>query len=418
MATNHTNTNGATGTDSSTSMDEDIKHVFDLMVSRSRGQVASDEVEHAVSTLLQKQTNHTAPSAAAPDIQPDLDDYDDIDEAPPKQPPQSTTSTPFPEATLKDMIQEEDDIENPLDCIPLGRAGAKMMVTFGDGPHPNPAAVSAALLGARRSLQMGIKDARALRRAQKEEYTRARKIAMLSSKDGKLKHNLKFDATEQSADAGMLYRAMQGWDKLAYDPKCGFDVEQLRQLFPEEMQAYSRWKEMHNEYKVKSNDDNTTTTTTEPDGVPSEEATEETSKKHKLTTDVPVADGHLEERAAQFDVRTDQMENDWYLKFSEVRRGSFLPRKSGMKKASEKEWNDKRKKPRGRPKAGNWDTMTATSVRFLHWVGFDPKLGLPPPNEEVTEALAFLAYDFMGRIVEKVCRLYVCCVFSTVLPHG
>ena len=53
----------------------------------------------------------------------------------------------------------------------------------------------------------------------------------------------------------MMYRAMQGWDKLAYDPKCGFDVEQLRQLFPEEMQAYSRWKEMHNEYKEKTSDD-------------------------------------------------------------------------------------------------------------------------------------------------------------------
>ena len=49
------------------------------------------------------------------------------------------------------MIQHDDILtENPLDSIPLGRAGAKMMVTFGDGPHPKPAAVSAALLGARR----------------------------------------------------------------------------------------------------------------------------------------------------------------------------------------------------------------------------------------------------------------------------
>ena len=45
-----------------------------------------------------------------------------------------------------------------------------------------------------------------------------------------------------------------------------------------------------------------------------------------------MADGHLEERAAQFDVRTDQMENDWYLKFSEVRRGSFLAQKVGNEK--------------------------------------------------------------------------------------
>ena len=38
---------------------------------------------------------------------------------------------------------------------------------------------------------MSIKDARALRRAQKQEYLQARKIAMLSSsKDGKLKGNI------------------------------------------------------------------------------------------------------------------------------------------------------------------------------------------------------------------------------------
>jgi hypothetical protein len=49
--------------------------------------------------------------------------------------------------------------------------------------------------------------------------------------------------------------------------------------------------------------------------------------------------------------------------------------------------------------------MSATSVRFLHWVGFDPRSALAPPNDEVTEALAFLAYDFMGRIVEKAIYL-------------
>jgi hypothetical protein len=39
---------------------------------------------------------------------------------------------------------------------------------------------------------------------------------------------------------------------------------------------------------------------------------------------------------------------------------------------------------------------------FLHWVGFDPTSALSPPNEETTQALAFLAHDFFGKIVEKV----------------
>ena len=49
---------------------------------------------------------------------------------------------------------------------------------------------------------------------------------------------------QEAASADMLYRAMEGYDKLAYDPKCGFDIDQLRQLFPEEMLAYNRWNEV------------------------------------------------------------------------------------------------------------------------------------------------------------------------------
>jgi hypothetical protein len=74
------------------------------------------------------------------------------------------------------------------------------------------------------------------------------------------------------------------------------------------------------------------------------------------------------------------------------------------KSKGERQWDANRKKGRGRPmkNKGNWESMSAPSVRFLHWVGFDPRSALPPPNEETTEALAFLGYDFMGRIVEKV----------------
>ena len=46
--------------------------------------------------------------------------------------------------------------------------------------------------------------------------------------------------------------------------------------------------------------------------------------------------------------------------------------------------------------------MAVNSVKFLHWIGFNPTSDLPPPNEEVTHALAFLGYDIIGKIVEKV----------------
>jgi hypothetical protein len=52
------------------------------------------------------------------------------------------------------------------------------------------------------------------------------------------------------------------------------------------------------------------------------------SDKNPITdSDVPVAAGHLEERAAQFDARTEQMKDDWYMQFAECRLGSFLPKR-------------------------------------------------------------------------------------------
>ena len=392
-----TKTNGS-------NMDDQLNQIFSLVVSRSRGEAATEDVENAVSELLT--TNAPIKQAPAPveqcTIHQDTDDYDNLEREPPPTEPlvsnnnETSVNGTMEEATIESMRNdlEEEDGDDPLDRIPLGKAGAKMMVTFGDGPTPKPQAVERALLGARQCLQMAIKDARALRRQQKEEYLKARKVAILSTKQGKLKGGEKIQPNEQSAGTDMMYRAMEGYDKLAYDPKCGFDVEQLRQLFPEEIRAFNRWKEMRNDYQKSSEDTGVET--------PARANGEEIDSK-KVDTDIPVAEGHLEERAAQFDVRTDQMKDDWYLKFSEVRRGSFLPRKAGMKNAEERQWDQKRKKDaRGRPKGGNWESMSATSVRFLHWVGFDPRTALPPPTDEVTEALAFLAYDFMGRIVEKV----------------
>jgi hypothetical protein len=54
----------------------------------------------------------------------------------------------------------------------------------------------------------------------------------------------------------------------------------------------------------------------------------ESDKNPTTDSDVPVAEGHLEERAAQFDARTEQMKDDWYMQFAQFRLGSFLPKRT------------------------------------------------------------------------------------------
>lgn len=111
--------------------------------------------------------------------------------------------------------------------------------------------------------------------------------------------------------------------------------------------------------------------------------------------------GHLQNRAAQFSERTDEMKTDWYLTYANLRRGSFLPRRT---KGEMEDWVRKRRE-KGESVAGQWSHMSAVSVRFLHWTGFSPNSRLPPPDDETTQLLAFLGYDFFGRIVEKAILL-------------
>lgn len=138
----------------------------------------------------------------------------------------------------------------------------------------------------------------------------------------------------------------------------------------------------------------------------------------------------LVERLSQFDARTNKMADGWYLKFADVRRGSFLPRASGRQKQNSEtaEWKERCKK-RGRLPAKDrmtWQRLSPTSVIFLHWIGFDPMSALSPPNEEATQALGYLAYDFFGKIVEKVClpcaiffyNACICLNFSCLVSIG
>jgi hypothetical protein len=158
--------------------------------------------------------------------------------------------------------KEEERRKTLYDDIPLGAQGAKMMTSFGDGKVPNPEAVEAALLGARRLLQVTIQDARALRRKAKHQFLQAQadvakpnksklRAAAKNNKKNNSNNSPPQTTTEQQqqlADPHMLYRALEGYDTLSYEPKCGFDYEQLKALFPEEMNAYARWTQVRSPF--------------------------------------------------------------------------------------------------------------------------------------------------------------------------
>lgn len=368
-------------------VDDKVQHVFDMLVACTHGEVTDNAVEDAIQQLIPDGGNGTT-------IHEDTDDYDNL---PPRQDhPERTISTDFlwtgPTVTLEELRKEEEEGKDPFDRIPMGHVGKKMVMTFGGGSNPSPEVVQAALLGARRLLQIAIKDARALRRQMKGEYAEAKRAMHMGNKNVK-PMGASIRTAVEGADPTLYYRAMDSHDRLSANPKCGFDIEQLQQLFPEEMTAYNRWNQMHEEYESSK----------QTEAERKEKAARDEANKEQL--EEQTLGGHLTERALNFDVRTDVMNNDVYLKFASVRRGgSFLPRKSKADR-DEIEWETMRPGGRGRRKDGTWEFMSIITVKFLHWVGFDPKSELPPPNDETTEALGFLGFDCMGRIIEKAIQL-------------
>ena len=415
-----------------------MEEVLQLMTRRARGEATNDQVQEAVSDILSRM--------GAPASFPSKDDDDDNKKAPVsnkksnsnkrKKEKNSTSSISPPlesESIRADTGNYDDDNEDEEDCdkqdttpkakqfnighrrkkqkkqeqqkseeayqeelslIPMGKEGAKMMTTFGDGPQPLPETLRAALLGCRQSLQVAVRDARAIRRSSKAMFEQAKK-----------------QKRAQEGDFGMMYRAQTlssgQHDRLSMQPKCGFDIEQLTLLFPEEMHAYQRWNEMHREYRDKEKDEEDETT--EPASpnkggrTMSNSSTAESSKQDNGGDDGENG-GHLQERAAHFDARTQQMKSDWYTTvFAKVRQGSFLPRGNRSRGSSESQW-DTQRKGEGRAKTGSWEALPATSVKFLHWLGFEPPT-FPPPNQETTNGLGFLGYDIMGRIIEKAIYL-------------
>lgn len=411
-----------------------MQQVLLLLSARTKGKATNDEVEKAVNKILSTaglgppNTNNNngnvpptkLPAQAAPapqiEVQVDTENYDyDVDDDKAKE---EEDKKPSPPVVVKPtrgrkrkrpLVEEEEERKRQYEEIPLGAQGAKMLSAFGDGPWPIPETVSEALLGARKLLQVTIQDARALRRQTKQQFTKAQQ-EVAKGKRPKQQQNQNNAIAEAIVAPEMLFRAFIGYDRMARIAKCGFTFEQLKCLFPEEMRAYTRWNEMRDEYQKSAEEE-----AAEKEG--GEQTPTEAEKDQPVATALedPIQEGgHLQERAVQFDVRTSLMDPTGYMKFSEHRKGSLLPRR--VRQQGDMEWEENRKVAKGKrgpTETGVWANMTAPSARFLHWVGFDPDKGLPPPNDETTQALAFLGYDFVGRIVEKVstviCNCTLCC---------
>mmetsp|Transcript_14760 Transcript_14760/g.27939 ORF Transcript_14760/g.27939 Transcript_14760/m.27939 type:complete len:515 (-) Transcript_14760:147-1691(-) len=398
--------------DSGTS--ENVSNQFDdivsLVLARSRGEVENDAVENALASLVGSneppnpvaeskvvESNVACSNPTQQTIIPDCENYDDDSDNTPKPPAKRPRGRPRknPEFPPPDLRRE-----GLIEQIPLGKMGERMLVTFGDGPRPRPEVIDAALMGARICLQKAILDARALRRQLKEKWQKAKDAANNRAPAGDI-------------DVDMYFKALEGTDRLKFNLPCGFDTAQLEQLFPEEMRAYQRWKKMHKAYsqnsgddikgckkQIDDNDDNVSDT----ESFSPENDYDTTTKNDTDDEDEINSSGRLIQRLANFDARTNRMKSDYYLRFADVRRGSFLPRRGQGGTNETKEWKEKKKMSK-RGVRSSWQTLHPSSVAFLHWVGFDQRSALAPPNEATTQALGFLAYDIFGKIVEKAVSL-------------
>eukprot|EP00986_Skeletonema_menzelii_P006123 scaffold2315_cov139-Skeletonema_menzelii.AAC.5 len=406
-----TNNNVAMSSDGAGKFDD----LISLVMRRSRGEVGNDDIEDAINSILGAPTvaastrKGTKNDAIIPDEGNYDDDDDESDSAEPPQKKHAASETDDYLPSDKEAKKASAARNKKLEEIPFGKMGERMLVTFGDGTQPHLDVISSALLGTRSCLQRAILDARALHRKNKEKWHQARAAAMMhdsSSVKDQMKKTTggELTATVLTGDSELSFRALGGIDPLRFDTPCGFGIEQLNTLFPEEMSAYQRWKKMHKAYVENSADD------IKQPKISNYE--DDTNNKNKEDTEEDGDDGTLDYggrltlRLANFDARTTEMGDDSYLKFADYRRGSFLSKNTGAATADVKEWKqNKQQKKRGRPKRTNWQNLHHSCVVFLHWVGFDQRSALSPPNEETTQALGFLAYDFFGKIVEKAVSL-------------
>jgi hypothetical protein len=278
--------------------------------------------------------------------------------------------------------------------IPLGKQGARMLITFGDGPTPHPETVAACLLGARRMLQVAMQDARYIRHKYMIELE---KNAEALESTASLTQA--YQTTLNTPADGRVYRRRKD-----NGPQCGFDRDDLIKLYPEEMSAFRRWTRMQEEYQEYNKQDKVDLD--DPTAAVESKNDEEDDIDDVNDPRTQDAAGHLTERLAMFDVRTTHMKDDWYLQFADVRQGSFLPQRD-FATAEGKAWKEhqdtNKVTARGRPKLNQerpWVNVSMVVARFLHWLGLDTA-ALSPPTAETIMALGYLGYDFFGRIVER-----------------
>ena len=274
--------------------------------------------------------------------------------------------------------------------ITFGKQGAQMLATFGDARQPRQETVRAALDATRVLVQSAMADARRVRDEFLNNYKNARSALR--------KHRPLAPARREEWSSELLYQAMVKNSRSHTAAEGCFTMQELKILYPEELYVYDRWRLMKEKAEKNKGDEDAATSNAEiddNDGVDKEEADEEDEDKkleEQKLEEFP-ASGHMAERCHQFDRRTDRMRKKRYLEFSEVRRGSFLGRIT-HKDADAAEGG-----------AGKWARMAPIYLKFLLWCGLDPQSSIPPPNEPTTEALGFLAYNFLGRVVENAIRL-------------
>ncbi len=250
--------------------------------------------------------------------------------------------------------------------IPLGMAGAHMLVTFGV-TQPLPETVDQALQLTRHAVWQVLQQASQLHQQRQTSFHQARQtIRSDIYKSRQIPHSLETYSSEYQ------YRVLLKHDSAAKTTPW-FDLEDLQALFPEQIYAYLQWNQRLLEYQRNKEDNNN-----DDDDDDEDDEEENTTPKEE-----PAVGGHLMERAAHFDQRTCHMKEDWYLQFAQVIRtkGSFLPaRDPGLH-----------------------------STRFWHWIRF-PAIqegsfwsqdDFKEPHPIVSKAMAFLAFDFLGRIIEQ-----------------
>ena len=363
-----------------------------------RTQSNPDE-EQDVSDNNEEEEEEEDDDSEAPEIDEDMEDYDDdeLDEdvVPKRKVGRPRKSTQIESGTSpingqkrkknsKNFSKPKKKRKAPKNrdwsaykSIPFGKQGAQMLGTFGDSREPLVETVEAALESTKQLVKAAVSDAKKIRM----EFLNN----LLSAQRTMRKHKQEKPENKGDWSAEIMYRAMTRKSRNDNIDRESFTVEELKTLYPEEMNVYDRWRLLreHAERSKQGED----AAKVEDD----EEDEEEIIAKEKQMEDAPAV-GRLTERSEQFDRRTVRMKQKRYLDFALIRRGSFLGR-AGIDVDQAK----------GQP--GPWAKLAPEYLRFLLWCGFDPQSSELPPEPSTIEALAFLAYNFLGRVVETAVRL-------------